>query len=217
MSYDKHYLVMHLVWCQYPGQTVHYGDTHTQARVYITVTPVPWLDHTLWWHWYPGPTINYDDTYTEARLYIMVTLVPWPDCKLWWHLHPGWTVYYGLTTHLGPYTMVIPASWPDPYYGDNPPPGWTIYYGNNFTHRPGHISWQHPVVRPDPHWPIRYSQLSTPTGHKIQPNQVHGLPYIHYITFLAHLAGPRYTIFPFLRYHITISWPVPHVLGLSIF
>jgi len=42
-------------------------------------------------------------------------------------------------------------------------------------------------------------------------------PYIHYISFLAHLAGPRYTIFPFLRYHITISQPVPHVLGLSIF
>jgi len=43
------------------------------------------------------------------------------------------------------------------------------------------------------------------------------VPYIHYISFLAHLAGPRYTIFPFLRYHITISQPVPHVLGLSIF
>jgi len=43
------------------------------------------------------------------------------------------------------------------------------------------------------------------------------VPYIHYISFLAHLAGPRYTIFPFLRYHIAISQPVPHVLGLSIF
>jgi len=72
--------------------------------------------------------------------------------------------------------MVIPASWPDPYYGANPPPGWTIYYGDNFTHRPGHISWQHPVVRPDPHWPIRYGRLSTPAGRKIWPNQVHGLP-----------------------------------------
>jgi len=71
--------------------------------------------------------------------------------------------------------MVIPASWPDPYYGANPPPGWTIYYGDNFTHRPGHISWQHPVVRPDPRWPIRYGRLSTPAGHKIRPNQVHGL------------------------------------------
>jgi len=72
--------------------------------------------------------------------------------------------------------MVIPASWPDPYYGANPPPGWTIYYGDNFTHRPGHISWQHPVVRPDPRWPIRYGRLSTPAGRKIRPNQVHGLP-----------------------------------------
>jgi len=80
-----------------------------------------------------------------------------------------------LHTLAGPYTMVIPASWPDPYYGDNPPPGWTIYYGDNFTHRPGHISWQHPVVRPDPRWPIRYGRLSTPAGRKIWPNQVHGL------------------------------------------
>jgi len=75
--------------------------------------------------------------------------------------------------------MVIPASWPNPYYGDNPPPGWTIYYGDNFTHRLGHISWQHPVVQPDPCWPIRYGRLSTPAGRKIQPNQVHGLVLLH--------------------------------------
>jgi len=117
------------------------------------VIPTPRPDCILWWHQYPGLTVNYGDTHTQAGLYTMVKL----------------------HTQARPYTMVIPASWPNPYYGDNPPPGWTIYYGDNFTHRLGHISWQHSVVQPDPHWPIRYSQLSTPAGHKIWPNQVHGL------------------------------------------
>ena len=50
-----------------------------------------------------------------------------------------------------------------------------MYYGDNSTHRPDHISWQYPVVRPDPRWPITYGQLSTPAGRKTWPNQVHGL------------------------------------------
>jgi len=83
----------------------------------------------------------YGDTHTQARLYIMVTPLPWPDHTLWWHPHPGWTVYYG----------------------------------DNSTYWPDYISWQHPVVWPDPRWPTTYGRLSTPTGCKTWPNQVHGL------------------------------------------
>jgi len=50
-----------------------------------------------------------------------------------------------------------------------------MYYGDNSTHRLDHISRQHPVVQPDPHWLITYGRLSTPAGHKTWPNQVHGL------------------------------------------
>jgi len=49
----------------------------------------------------------------------------------------------------------------------DPPPGWTVYYGDNSTHRPDHISWQHPVVWPDLRWPIRYGRLSTTAGRKV--------------------------------------------------
>jgi len=52
----------------------------------------------------------------------------------------------------------------------DPPPGWTMYYGDNSTHRLDHISWQHPVVQPDPHWPIRYGRLSTTAGRKVWYN-----------------------------------------------
>jgi len=79
---------------------------------------------------------------------LWLNYTPWLDHTLWWYLHPGPTLYYG----------------------DNPPPGWTMYYGDNSTHRPDHISWQHPVVRPDPRWPIRYGRLSTTTGHKVWYN-----------------------------------------------
>jgi len=129
----------HIRWHWYPCRTIHYGDTHTQARLYIMVTLVPWLDRTLWWHRYPGLTINYGDTHTQAGLYITVTLVPcpdcilwlnytpWPDHTLWWYLHPGPTLYYGwptprldcvlwwqFHTQAGPYIMATPCSpaWP---------------------------------------------------------------------------------------------------------
>jgi len=45
-----------------------------------------------------------------------------------------------------------------------------MYYGDNSTYWPDHKSWQHPVVWPDPSWPITYGRLSTPAGRKVWYN-----------------------------------------------
>jgi len=45
-----------------------------------------------------------------------------------------------------------------------------MYYGDNSAYWPDHKSWQHPLVRPDPSWPITYGRLSTPAGRKVWYN-----------------------------------------------
>ena len=154
-------------WHSQPGLSIYYGDTHTQARLYTMVTPIPWPDHIPWWHQHPSQSIYYGDTHTPAWPYTMVTPTLRPDHILWWHPHPGQTIFHGDThTQARPYTMVTPIPRPNHILWWHPHPGRTIFYGNTSIPGLDHISRQHPVVRPDPSWPINYGQLSTPAVHK---------------------------------------------------
>ena len=97
----------------------------------------------------------------------MVTPILRPDHIPCWHPYPGPTIYYDDTHTLArPYTMVTPTLRPDHILWWQSHSGWTIHYGDTSIPGLDHISLQHPVVWPNPSWPVNYGQLSTPAVHK---------------------------------------------------
>ena len=104
-----------LWWHPHSGQTIYYGDTHTQVGPYIMVTPASWPNHALWWHPHSGWTIHYGDTHTLVGPYYMVTPTLRLEHILCWHPYSGPTTFYGDTHTLArPYITATPYSlaWP---------------------------------------------------------------------------------------------------------